>query len=487
MTVERSVVVSPRLSASWRRSRDYGAPVDAVDPVFAGGVDDESLYFRCGHEVLRGLKEALSGEPVSMMLTDADGLVLSRMCDEPALTRALDATHLAPGFAFSEREAGTNGLGLALADRAPSLVRGSEHYCTGLWGYTCAAAPVIDPVHHRLLGSVNLTTWTHRSDALLLALARTAAAHISALVTGHGTVPQRTPRGEVFRVVPAGRYGPDAVGAGKSWDDALATVVDAVRTGRTAGVVGEPGVGKTALLRTALREAGRDRRILEARPPDQRDLEPWLALWVPELRKGWAEVIVGGVDALPLWAAAELARIVSGAPGVSLAVTASDVAAVPDPLVSLLDVVVELPPLRLRPDGISPLAEHLGRCARGTDVRFTPAAARALAAFTWPGNVGQLRRVVSDAVLKSDVVDSGHLAPEVLCGPGRVLTRLETLERDEIARALAQPGVTVAQAAESLGMSRATVYRRISRYGIRPGPAGEAGPRRGPARPLLRG
>ncbi|MCO7195986.1 Fis family transcriptional regulator, partial [Pseudonocardia sp. McavD-2-B] len=193
-----------RISASWARSETYGAPTEAVDPAFTGAVDDGSLFARCGGEVLAGLHEGLPGEPISLMLTDADGIVVSRLCDERGLTDALDRTYLAPGFAFGEREAGTTGLGLALADRVPSLVRGDEHYCTGLWGYTCAAAPVLDPVDGSLLGSINLTTWSQRSDGLLLALARTAAGQTSALMLAHGrgASPRRAPRGEVFRVAP---------------------------------------------------------------------------------------------------------------------------------------------------------------------------------------------------------------------------------------------------------------------------------------------
>ena len=78
------------------------------------------------------------------MLTDADGLVLpARVCGDRTPAPAHWTTcSLAPGFDYSEREAGTTGLGLALADRAPSLVRAEQHYCTRLWGYTCAAAPV---------------------------------------------------------------------------------------------------------------------------------------------------------------------------------------------------------------------------------------------------------------------------------------------------------------------------------------------------------
>jgi transcriptional regulator of acetoin/glycerol metabolism len=458
-----------RLTASWRRSRTYGAPVDAVTPVFTGAVDDESLFFHCGQEVLRSLHETLTDEPVSLMLTDDDGHVLSRLCHDRALVDALDRTYLAPGFAFSEREAGTNGLGIALADRSPSLVRGDEHYCTGLRGYTCAAAPVMDPVRGQLLGSVNLTTWSRKSEHLLLALAQTAAGQTAALMLarGQGLRPSPSPRGEVFRVYSTQREAAPAPRLSGAWQAVSNEVEAALREGTPVAVVGEPGVGKTALLAAALRRVHPQDRILSARPPEPRDAESWLALWTPELGKDNTSIVAGRVDNLPSWTAAELAGIVATTSRRPFTVTARDADTIPDPLSRLLATVVELPPLRHRPDDILPLAEYLAERSRGHRVRFTPAAERALRTYHWPDNVEQLRRVVRDAVRRSEVVDTQHLAPEVLCGPSRTLTRIEALERDEIVRCLAEPGSTPTSVARVLGLSRATIYRKIAQYGIR--------------------
>ena len=178
--------IASRVSASWRRSAAYGVPADTVDPRFAGDVDDESLFGESGRHVVHDLQQSLAGEPVSVLLVDARGRVLTREGEERRLLQALDDVHLAPGFDYSERETGTTGLGLALADRAPSLVRGTEHYCTRLRDYTCAAVPVDDPVTGELVGTVNLTTWSRQSHRLLLALARTAAGHTEALMLARG-------------------------------------------------------------------------------------------------------------------------------------------------------------------------------------------------------------------------------------------------------------------------------------------------------------
>ena len=194
--------VPRRLLASWQRSEDYGVPLDAVEPVFAGTEDLGSLFFECGSDVLHDLHLTLANEPVSMMLTDADGVVLSRLSGDHSLLQALDDVHLAPGFSYSEREVGTNGLGLALADRVPTLVRADQHYALSLSTFTCAAVPVLDSATGRLEGSVNLTTWSQSSSDLLLALARSAASNTTALMVArsNGRLPRQASRGQVFRV-----------------------------------------------------------------------------------------------------------------------------------------------------------------------------------------------------------------------------------------------------------------------------------------------
>lgn len=174
--------IASRVSASWRRSAAYGVPADTVAPTFTGDVDDGSLFYESGRRVVHDVQESLAGEPVSVLLVDAVGQVLTREGEERRLLRALDGVGLAPGFDYSERRTGTTGLGLALIDRVPSLVRGAEHYCTRLRDYTCAAVPVDDPVTGELVGTVNLTTWSQQSHRLLLALARTAAGHTEALM-----------------------------------------------------------------------------------------------------------------------------------------------------------------------------------------------------------------------------------------------------------------------------------------------------------------
>lgn len=465
-----------RLLASWQRSEGYGVPVDEVQPVFTGTLDEESLFYRCGQEVLADLHQTLATEPVSLMLTDADGLVLNRLSGDHSLLRALDAVHLAPGFSYAEREAGTNGLGLALADRSPTLVRAEQHYALSLCTYTCAAAPVLDPVTGRLEGAVNLTTWSTSSSDLLLALAQSAASSTASLMLARaqGRRPRPTPRGEVFRVE-APRLEPglgtlDALSA--EWTSALAQAHSALDAGRVVAAVGEPGAGRATLLAQAERSARPRDRILAARAPAPHDVEAWLSLWTPELGKGHTAIVVCDVDELPAWAAERLRDLVlaarpsdtGGAAGFSM--TAARFADIPAALSGLVETVVAVPALSERPADVIPLAHQVARRVRGRDVAFTATAERALENHSWPGNVAELVAAVRAAATSTDLIDVQHLPADVLSGPTRRLTRIEAFERDELVRVLSKSGTSMKEVADELGMSRATVYRKIAQYNL---------------------
>ena len=203
-------------------------------------------------------------------------------------------------------------------------------------------------------------------------------------------------------------------------------------------------------------------------------MEAWLGLWTPELGKSHTAVLVRDVDLLPLWVADRLRDLVVALRrshrqqgDVPLAVTAAGFDAVPGPLGGLVDAVVAVPPLRERGDDVVPLALHAAQRVRGREIGITPAAQTALRGYGWPGNIRELEQVVRQAASRADVIDVRHLAPDVLAGSTHRLTRIEAFERDEIVRVLSRPGISVREAGEELGMSRATVYRKLAQYGIR--------------------
>lgn len=142
------------------------------------------------------------------------------------------------------------------------------------------------------------------------------------------------------------------------------------------------------------------------------------------------------------------------------------------PLTQLLPLfthTVTVPALRHRIDDLEELVPLLLReITRGADVKLAPDAMRQLSRLPWPGNVSQLRRVLTETVARqrSGIIRADKLPPECRSVTRRKLTQLEALERDAIVRSLQDHGGNKQEAAGSLGMSRATIYRKINDYGI---------------------
>ena len=88
----------------------------------------DTPLIRSAEPVLRQLNEQLAGQPISIVLTDQAGLVLSRLTGDPNLARHLDTVQLAPGFSYAEEFVGTNGIGTALegGDRKSTRLNSSH-------------------------------------------------------------------------------------------------------------------------------------------------------------------------------------------------------------------------------------------------------------------------------------------------------------------------------------------------------------------------
>jgi len=147
-----------------------------------------------------------------------------------------------------------------------------------------------------------------------------------------------------------------------------------------------------------------------------------------------------------------------------------------DLLFRLNTVEIHLPALRNRPEDIVPLAEHFLRKHteryRRNITEFTPPASEALRQHGWPGNVRELDHVVERAVLMSagTMVTAFDLAlqptPDARLSAHFEELSLEEVERLLIQKALARCGGNANRAAESLGLSRSALYRRLQKYGL---------------------
>ena len=144
-------------------------------------------------------------------------------------------------------------------------------------------------------------------------------------------------------------------------------------------------------------------------------------------------------------------------------------------------VTVHLPPLRDRRSDIPVLAHHfLDRYAKGSHIQVTPAAMKSLLNYDWPGNVRELENCIARAVTLGDskTIDVSDLPPAIRSEqPGIPVpssqttvalstTALAEMERMTILRVFEQANGDKALAGKMLGISRATLYRKLKRYNI---------------------
>ena len=160
--VQRGVVREPIL-ASWTRSSAWGVPADHLECP-STDLDSESLLARAAKPVLADVADQFATEPVSVILCDADGIVLDRRTgDTTARSASGPRAGWPPASATPSGTSARTASARALEGGGPAQVFGHEHYVEHLEDLACAGVPVRHPVTGKVLGVVDLTCW--RRDA----------------------------------------------------------------------------------------------------------------------------------------------------------------------------------------------------------------------------------------------------------------------------------------------------------------------------------
>ena len=135
---------------------------------------------------------------------------------------------------------------------------------------------------------------------------------------------------------------------------------------------------------------------------------------------------------------------------------------------------IHAPPLRARRDDIPLLIQHFIQ-KHGEDrvLAIAPEASNMLAAQDWPGNVRELENCVIRMIASCEgrvleIRDIPQSLGKPLHRSATSGTALEEAERSVIAGALHNSGGSVAEAARSLGVSKATLYRKMISHGLKP-------------------
>ncbi|MFF7791596.1 SpoIIE family protein phosphatase [Streptomyces sp. NPDC007991] len=176
---------------SWRRSRSLGLSPDQTDLPYREDFDAGGRIVRAAVPVLDRLQDTFSGSQVNISVADANGTVLLRRFGDPSMARNLPAIQRVPGFVFAEQVAGTNGIGLALAERQLIRVYGAEHFAERSQGNACVAMPVRDPLSGRIEGVLCLGYPRSFEQPALGAAIRRAAENIERRLLGQSSAHER--------------------------------------------------------------------------------------------------------------------------------------------------------------------------------------------------------------------------------------------------------------------------------------------------------
>ena len=140
-------------------------------------------------------------------------------------------------------------------------------------------------------------------------------------------------------------------------------------------------------------------------------------------------------------------------------------------------IEIAIPPLRERLEDVPALARHvlarvsaqLGR----EPPELTRAALRKLVSYAWPGNVRQLENVLTKALVLADAstispadidLPASSIAPASDAAVDR--TRFDRMEASRVMDSLVAHRWNVSEVARALGIPRATLYRKLRRWGL---------------------
>jgi hypothetical protein len=168
---------------SWRRSLGSGVDPDGAAPP-VDLLDDDLLAYREAHPLARVmpvirrlLVEDAEADRMIVAVTDAGGRMLWVEGDFRLRSRAA-GMNFVEGARWAEDVAGTNAPGTALAVDHAVQIYGSEHYRRPVQPWSCAAAPVHDPVTGTMLGAIDVTGGDHVASPHVLTLVRATVAAV---------------------------------------------------------------------------------------------------------------------------------------------------------------------------------------------------------------------------------------------------------------------------------------------------------------------
>lgn len=410
---------------SWGRSVEASvapaldaAPVVLDDAGVAATTADNDWY-PLASGIVTQHRASRGGDGHILALFDAEARMLSADGD-PATLDGLAAINFRPGGQWTEALVGTNGPGTALVTGRATHIVGAEHYCARWHDWHCAAVPLHDPVTNAVLGVLDLSGFRDAAHPHTLDLATALGVAIEQALTAR-EYQRRFAVLTSFHAL-AARFPGDGVVAFDRGGHVL---------GMTPAVPQETAEALGVLLRVTQDGLSREQGAAVG-VGDRR-----AAQWFPVLE---GSTLLGGCFLM------ETSALPRGSEGIPF-----------NP------GEVRVYARRFFEAG----ARDLGLLG----VHVDPRVYDALQAYHWPGNVRELKHVIRRVLLSTNgkvhVQHLPHVIREAYLGGTDALSS-PIDEEDAQLMQVVRESATMAEAAERLGITRSTLYRRMERFGLKP-------------------
>lgn len=339
-----------------------------------------------------------------------------------------------------------------------------------------AAARMLSPVDQALVWEVASKFSTAQAGGTVLTLTDGTAvlADVTAVSDGAESV------GAVVRLIPTDRTGgsataavtpvglPGLVGSSEAWRRLCARA--AAVTDAPTLIIGEEGSGKMAVASAIVRETP---LVVDA-AENYRTQEEWGEA-VRSACSATSPVILRHLDCLDAEWIGTTARLLHDARERGVRVCATfrrdSTTVQTTPLLDWFDEVLEVPPLSERIDDIGLLLQNLSKRYESAvhDVRWLPDAVQIMTRVVWPRNVASLDSAVRNLMSshRKPTIAASDLPTDLRARASRrTLLGLEHIEAKAIIEALRNADGNKRLAADTLGIARSTLYRKVRALGI---------------------
>ncbi|MFD4354102.1 sigma-54-dependent Fis family transcriptional regulator [Nocardia sp. NPDC058518] len=516
------------IAASWHRATMAGLdPGSALDSISYADVDQASPLLAAASVVLDDLNRRLEGTDFTTLVVDREGRLAHRWCGNRGTREVFDNLGIDVGASLLEEAVGTTAPGVVLETRTSVAVNGEEHFAVPFRRISCYGHPIFHPTTRRIEGVLDLSAFVEQTSPLLPPLIARAVADIEQRLLDGSRMSDKellaafqaagTRRRAVLAIgrdlVMSNQAAADLLGTTDlallrmmavdvhrdavidlTLESGLAVRVEATRVGGPAGgallhvepiqraavaysrrtlepgdpllIAGPPGSGRSRTARERATE--QPVTVLTAASALLDGSTTWARDFAARVRARQGTVCIDGLDLLPDNLVDLVATHIADQQLPWIVLVTGSVESLTGRAAALAAECtdrVELVPLSSRRSEIPALvAAMLREADTAGSLHFTPGALAALSAHNWPGNLRELRAVVTEvvrnrrtgAVVLNDLPEAYRTQQ-----PMRQLAPFDRAEREVITEALRRFDGHKVKTAQALGISRTTLYAKM--------------------------